>query len=98
MRKRIVTGACLMLLMGGAAYATDDQSAACEAKLSQAETLVDQKVEEKLLSEGDVEEVNMLLDEADALCTEGKYAEASKTLANVNKLVSAAGQPSPEGQ
>jgi len=93
MRKRIVTGACLMLLMGGAAYAADDQ-AACEAKLSQAETLVEQKVEAKALSEDDVEKANMLLDEADALCTDGKYAEATKTLANVNKLVAAAGQPS----
>jgi len=92
MRKRIVTGACLMLLMG-AAYAADDQ-AACEAKLSQAETLVEQKVEAKALSEDDVEKANLLLDEADALCTDGKYAEATKTLANVNKLVAAAGQPS----
>ena len=27
------------------------------------------------------------LDQADALCTEGKFAEASATLATVNKLV-----------
>jgi soluble cytochrome b562 len=97
MRKRILTGACLVLLMGGAAYATDDQTA-CEAKLSQAEKAVDDKVEAKLLSEGDLEEVNMLLDEADALCTDGKFAEATKTLANVNKLVSAATPASQPGQ
>ena len=93
MRKRIVTGACLMLLMGGGAYADDDQTA-CEAKLSQAEMLVEQKIEAKALSEGNVEDVNMLLDEADAFCTAGKYAQASKTLANVTKLVAAPGQPS----
>jgi hypothetical protein len=97
MRKRIVIGACLVLLMGGAAYAADDQ-AACEAKLSQAEKLVDDKIEAKLLSEGDVDQANMLLDEADALCTEGKDAEATKTLANVNKLVSAATPASQPGQ
>lgn len=98
MRKRILAGACLMLLMGGAAYAADDQEAACMAKLSQAEARVDQKVDEKLLSEGDVEEVNILLDEADALCTEGKYDEATKALANVDKIVSAATRPSQEDE
>lgn len=95
---RIMTGACLVLLMGGGAYAADDQEVACQQKLSQAESLVDQKVKEKLLSEGDLEEVNMLLDEADALCTEGKYGEATKALANVDKIVSAASQPHQEGQ
>ena len=40
----------------------------------------------------------MLLDEADALCTEGKYAEAAKTLANVRKMVAAATKPSQQGQ
>jgi hypothetical protein len=93
MRKRIATSACLMLLTGGAAHAADDQ-VACEVKLSQAETLVDQKIEAKALSEDDVEKANLLLDKADAFCTKGKYAQASKTLANVNKLVSAADQPS----
>ncbi len=43
------------------------------------------------LSEADAEKVNELLDEADALCTEGKFPEASATLATINKMV-AAGQ------
>jgi hypothetical protein len=97
MRRGIVTGACLMVLMGGAAHAADDQIA-CEVKLRQAEAFVDHKIEQKLLSEGDVENINMLLDEADALCTEGKYAEAAKTLANVRKMVAAATKPSQQGQ
>jgi hypothetical protein len=97
MRKSIVTGACLMVLMGGAAHAADDETA-CEIKLSQTEAFVDQKIEQKLLSEGDVENINMLLDEADALCTEGKDDEAAKTLANVRKMVAAAKKPSQQGQ
>jgi len=97
MRNGIVTSACLMWLVGGAAHAADDQTA-CEIKLSQAEAFVDHKIKQKLLSEGDVENINMLLDEADALCTEGKDDEAAKTLANVRKMVAAAKKPSQEGQ
>jgi soluble cytochrome b562 len=89
MRNRIVTGACLVFFIGGTALAADDKAEQqCVEQLAQAEALVDQKVEAKALSESDVEEVNMLLDEADALCTEGSYKEASQTLSNVSKLVS----------
>jgi hypothetical protein len=95
MRKRIVTGACLVCLMGAPAYAIDSEQS-CMDQLAQTETLVDQKVEATLLSESDVEEVNMLLDEADAACTEGDYKKASETLGNVNKLVSAAASPPSE--
>jgi TolA-binding protein len=126
MRKRIVTGACLMLLMGATAYAEDAQPpndaqagnaqpqkvdkhkdnqhkadqpdtaqyVACQAELSRAEQRVDDKIEAKRLSEGDADQVNKLLDEADALCTEEKYAEATKTLADVDKQVSAAAKAS----
>ena len=89
MRSRIVTSACLVFFMGGIALAADDKAEQqCVEQLAQAEALVDQKVEAKALSESDVEEVNMLLDEADALCTEGNYKEANQTLSNVSKLVS----------
>jgi hypothetical protein len=135
MHKRIVTGACLMFLMGATAYAEDAQPpndaqagnaqpkeaqqkvdkhrdnqhkdnqhkadqpdtaqyVACQAELSRAEKRVDDKIEAKRLSEGDADQVNKLLDEADALCTEEKYAEATKTLADVDKQVSAAAKPS----
>lgn len=70
------------------------QYVACEGELSRAEKRVDDKIEAKLLSEGDADQVNKLLDEADALCTEQKYAEATKTLADVDKQVSAAAKPS----
>jgi hypothetical protein len=91
MRDRIVTSACMILIMGGAAYAADPEQA-CMNKLAQTETLVDQRVEAKALSEGEVEDVNMLLDEADAACTSGDYTKASETLANVNKMVTPAAE------
>jgi hypothetical protein len=34
--------------------------------------------------------VNLLLDEADALCTEGNYKKARETLATVGKMVAPA--------
>ena len=86
MRERILISACMVLLMGGTAYAVDEEQA-CMDRLAATETLVDQRVEAKALSEGEVEEVNMLLDEADAACTEGKYKNANEALANVNTLV-----------
>lgn len=86
MRERFLIGACIMLLMGGTALAMDEEQA-CMNELANAETLVDQRVEAKSLSEGEVEEVNMLLDEADALCTEGKHGKAKETLAGVTKLI-----------
>ncbi|HUU25478.1 MAG TPA: hypothetical protein VMW68_07955 [Methyloceanibacter sp.] len=91
MRERIVTSVCMILLMGAAAYAADAEQA-CMDKLAQAESLVDQRVEAKALSEGEVEDVNMLLDEADAACTTGDYKKAGETLANVNKIVTPAAQ------
>ena len=86
MLERIMISACIVLLMGGTAYAVDDEQA-CMDQLAKTESLVDQRVNAKALSEGDVEDVNMLLDEADAFCTEGKYKKAKKALANVNKMV-----------
>ena len=86
MGRRIVASTCLIMLMGGGALAADDEQA-CMDQLAKVETLVDQRVEAKALSEGDVEDVNLLLDEADAACTEGDYKKARQRLADVNKLV-----------
>jgi len=36
------------------------------------------------LSEDEADKLNRLLDEADALCTQGKFQEASAKLATVN--------------
>jgi len=90
MRKRIVTGACLIMLMGGAAYAADDQAAvdACTEELARVEGLFHDKIEgENSMSEDAVEQASLLLDDADAACTEGNVAEAQKSLAAVTKLV-----------
>ena len=95
MRRRIVTGACLLLLMGGAATAADDQSGvdACNEELARVEGLFHDQIEgANPMSEAAVEKASMLLDDADALCTEGKVAEANKTLAAVAKLVAAPDQ------
>lgn len=91
MLERITISACIALLMGGTAYAMDEQS--CMDQLAKTETLVDQTVNAKALDEGEVEDVNMLLDEADAFCTEGSYKKAKKALADVNTLVTPKAQP-----
>jgi soluble cytochrome b562 len=39
------------------------------------------------LSDDEAEQVNQLLDQADALCTEGNFKDASAALAQVNGLI-----------
>jgi hypothetical protein len=95
MLKRIAIGACLVCVMAGTAYAVDDQAGldACTEELARAEGLFHDQIEgESSMSEADVEKASLLLDEADALCTAGSFAEASKTLAAVTKLVSTPSQ------
>jgi soluble cytochrome b562 len=92
MRKRMVTGACLVMLMGGAAYAVDDQAGvdACTEELARVEGIFHDKIEgADSPNEAMVEKASMLLDDADAQCTEGNFDEAKKTLADVTKLVTA---------
>ncbi|MEM7398681.1 MAG: hypothetical protein AAF354_07050 [Pseudomonadota bacterium] len=78
--------ACFVMMMGGPVLA-EDAGQACVNQLAETETLVDQTVNAKALDEGDVEEVNMLLDEADAACTEGDYAKAKETLSQVKGML-----------
>ena len=90
MLRRVVIGAAMACLMGGVAYAVDEPAAAdneCTAQLTAVEEVVHDKIESNAMSEADAEKVNELLDEADALCTEGKFADATATLATVNSLV-----------
>ena len=93
MLRRAVLGVAVLCLMGGAAYAQDETEGdnECTQQLTAAEETVHDKIESNALSEADAEKVNELLDEADALCTGGKFPEASATLATINKMV-AAGQ------
>ena len=97
MRERLVISACIVLLTAGTAYA-EDAVKACMDQLAATETLVDQRVEAKALSEGEVEEVNLLLDEADQYCTEGNYKKAKEALASVNRVVTAAPAQPPAEQ
>jgi hypothetical protein len=90
MLRRVVIGVAIACLMGGPAYAVDEEAAVdneCTAQLTSAEETVHDRIESNALSEADADKVNELLDQADALCTEGKFAEASATLATVNKMV-----------
>jgi hypothetical protein len=71
MRKRMVTGACLVMLMGGAAYAIDDQAGvdACTEELARVEGIFHDKIEgADSPNEAMVEKASMLLDDADAQC------------------------------
>ena len=89
MLRRVVIGVAIAFLMGGAASAQDEGAAdnECTQQLTTVEETVHDKIEANALSEADAEKVNELLDEADALCTEGKFTEASATLATINKMV-----------
>jgi len=64
-----------------------DENNECTEQLITVEETVHDKLEANTLSDADVDKVNELLDQADALCTEGKFAEATVTLATVNKMV-----------
>jgi hypothetical protein len=92
MLRRVVIGVAIACLMGGAAYAVDENEGTgedneCTAQLTTVEETVHDKIDSNALNEADAEKVNELLDEADALCTEGKFTEASATLATINKMI-----------
>jgi soluble cytochrome b562 len=89
MSKPAVLGIALLCLLGGAAYAqeTPEEDNECTRQLTAAEEKVHDKVDANALSEADAEKVYFMLDEADALCTEGKFDEANATLANINKML-----------
>jgi hypothetical protein len=91
MLKRMVIGVSLACLMGGAAYAVDEPQEEgddqCSQQLAATEVAVQNKVETNALSESDTDKVNELLDQADAQCTEGDLAGATKTLGGVEAML-----------
>lgn len=89
MLKRVMIGAGLACLMVGGAYAVEEgaENSECAQQLTSTQEAVQDKVDANALSEADAEKIYELLDEADALCTEGNGAEASATLATVNQMV-----------
>jgi len=65
MLRRVVIGVAIACLMGGAAYAVDEDPAVdneCTAQLTAVEETVHDKIESSALSEADAEKVNELLD------------------------------------
>ncbi len=94
MLRRVVIGVSLACLMGGAAYAVDEPPAApaegddqCSQLLAATEAAVQNKVEANAINEADSDKVNELLDQADAQCTEGDLAGATKTLGGVDAML-----------
>jgi hypothetical protein len=96
--RRIVTGACLVFLLGGTAYAAEDKAGSqkCTEWLMQAEALVYGKIKAKALNEQKAEEITERLDEADALCTEGQYRKANAKLSKVKKMIAKASGKTPD--
>jgi hypothetical protein len=89
MLRRAVLSVALICLVGGGAYAQEmpDEDNECSQQLAATEEKVHDKVDANALSEADSEKVYLMLDEADALCTEGKFSEASATIANIKKMI-----------
>jgi hypothetical protein len=78
--------------MASGAYAQDEEPAPapdseCAQALTAAQETMQDKVDANALSEAEQEKIYALLDEADALCTEGKSQEASAALATANTMI-----------
>jgi hypothetical protein len=86
MLRRAVIGVAMACLMGGTAYAVDEEptDTACSDQVTAADEAIQSKIDANALSEDEADKLNRLLDEADALCTQGKFQEASAKLATVN--------------
>ncbi len=86
MLRRAVIGVAMACLMGGTAYAVDEEptDTACSDQVTAADEAIQSKIDANTLSEDEADKLNRLLDEADALCTQGKFQEASAKLATVN--------------
>lgn len=95
MLKRVAIGLCLACLLGGTAYAADDQPPPgddqgedqCDQLLASTEEAVRDKVEADKISDADTDKLNELLDQADAQCTDGNMAGANQTLAQVKSAL-----------
>ncbi len=92
MLRRVVIGAAMACLMGGTAYAVDEDAVdnQCTEQLTAAEEAVQNKIDANALSDADAEKVNELLDQADAQCTEGDMDASTQTLTQVKSLVAKA--------
>jgi hypothetical protein len=89
MLRRVVIGVAMACLMGGTAYAVDEETGdnQCTEQLTAAEEAVQNKVDANALSDDETNKVNELLDEADDQCTKGDIAGATKTLGSVSAML-----------
>ena len=93
MMRNVAIGVSLACLIGGAAYAADedvtpkDGDTACNQKLASTEEVLLDRLGAKTLSEADIDTINELLDKADAACTAGKIWAATKPLAKANRML-----------
>ena len=93
MVRNIAIGVSVACLIGGAAYAADeevtpkDDGAACTRQLASTEAALFDRLGAKTLSEADIDTINELLDEADASCTEGKTKAANRSLTEANRML-----------
>ena len=85
MLRRVVTGAAVAGLIGGGAFAQEGANPDCEQQHIQTQALVQDKV--NALSEDQQEAIYEILDNADALCAEGKSDEANAALATANEMI-----------
>ena len=93
MVRNVAIGVSLACLIGGAAYAADedvgpkDGDASCNQKLESTEAALLDRLGAKTLSEEDIDTINELLDKADAACTEGKTKAANRSLTKANRML-----------
>ena len=87
MLRRVVTGAAVAGLIGGGAFAQEGANRDCEQQHIQTQALVQDKVDNNALSEDQQEAIYEILDNADALCAEGKSDEANAALATANEMI-----------
>ena len=93
MVRNIAIGVSVACLIGGAAYAADedltakDDGAACTQKLASTEAALFDRLGAETLSEADIDIINELLAEADASCTQGKTKAANRALTEANRML-----------
>jgi len=93
MVKNVAIGVSLACLIGGAAYAADEDltpkgdGVACNQKLASAEAALLDRLGAKTLSEADIDTINELLDKADAACTEGDMKAATRSLTEASRML-----------
>ena len=81
MLRRLVTGVAIVCLMGGAAYAQEEEAvdSACAQQLTTAQESVQDKVDNNALSEADQEKIYALMDEPLLDAFAGNMAAAGLT-------------------